>query len=251
MSPADSLQGLRVLVTRPAGQADRLVELDCLLQRILARAAVDHEHDLVRGFRVDFLHDAHDFRELVHEIGLGMQAAGRVGDQDIGLARGRSLDGVVDHRGAVGAGMLRNNGHAVALAPGLDLLDGCRAEGVAGGQHDARIAGVGAAGDRGDDDRAVAHLRAPTVDLDVDRGRAADLGVSAVAIGRTIRTLLAGEKVGSFEEGGRRHDVRVQVMPEYRDDPAKIDLIRVRLDFLTDNDRQWLLRKTAKRVFFS
>jgi HAE1 family hydrophobic/amphiphilic exporter-1 len=68
----------------------------------------------------------------------------------------------------------------------------------------------------------------PQITLDVDRGRAADLGVSAVAIGRTIRTLLAGEKVGSFEEAGRRHDVRVQVLPEYRDDPAKIDLIRVR-----------------------
>jgi HAE1 family hydrophobic/amphiphilic exporter-1 len=68
----------------------------------------------------------------------------------------------------------------------------------------------------------------PQITLDIDRGRAADLGVSAVAIGRTIRTLLAGEKVGSFEDQGRRHDVRVQVLPEYRDDPAKIDLIRVR-----------------------
>jgi HAE1 family hydrophobic/amphiphilic exporter-1 len=68
----------------------------------------------------------------------------------------------------------------------------------------------------------------PQITLEIDRGRAADLGVSAVAIGRTIRTLLAGEKVGSFEEQGRRHDVRVQVLPEYRDDPGKIDLIRVR-----------------------
>jgi HAE1 family hydrophobic/amphiphilic exporter-1 len=40
--------------------------------------------------------------------------------------------------------------------------------------------------------------------------------------------LLAGEKVGSFEDQGRRHDVRVQILPEYRDDPSKIDLIRVR-----------------------
>jgi HAE1 family hydrophobic/amphiphilic exporter-1 len=68
----------------------------------------------------------------------------------------------------------------------------------------------------------------PQITLDVDRGRAAALGVSAVAIGRTIRTLLAGEKVGSFEDQGRRHDVRVQILPEYRDDPTKIDLIRVR-----------------------
>ena len=30
-----------------------------------------------------------------------------------------------------------------------------------------------------------------------------------------------------------------------------IDLIRVRLDFLAADDRLWLLRKTAERVFFS
>jgi HAE1 family hydrophobic/amphiphilic exporter-1 len=68
----------------------------------------------------------------------------------------------------------------------------------------------------------------PEVMLEVDRGRAADLGVSATALGRTLRTLLAGEKVGSFEDLGNRYDVRVQVLPEYRDDPAKLDLIRVR-----------------------
>ncbi len=34
----------------------------------------------------------------------------------------------------------------------------------------------------------------------------------------------------------------------YRD---SIDLVRRRLDFLTDGDRDWLLRKTARRLFFS
>ena len=42
----------------------------------------------------------------------------------------------------------------------------------------------------------------PEIRLDIDRGRAADLGVSATALGRTVRTLLAGEKVGSFEDLG-------------------------------------------------
>ena len=68
----------------------------------------------------------------------------------------------------------------------------------------------------------------PQISIDIDRGRAAELGVSATALGRTLRTLLAGEKVGSFEDRGHRYDVRVQVLPEYRDDPAKLDLIRVR-----------------------
>jgi HAE1 family hydrophobic/amphiphilic exporter-1 len=68
----------------------------------------------------------------------------------------------------------------------------------------------------------------PQITLDLDRGRAAEVGVSSVALGRTLRTLLAGEKVGSFEDRGERYDVRVQVLPEYRDDPGKLDLIRVR-----------------------
>ncbi len=68
----------------------------------------------------------------------------------------------------------------------------------------------------------------PEIALEIARGRAADLAVPAVAVGRTIRTLLAGEKVGSYEEGGRRFDVRVKVLPEFRDEPAKLDLIRVR-----------------------
>jgi len=68
----------------------------------------------------------------------------------------------------------------------------------------------------------------PQITLDIDRGRAADLGVTAVDVGRTIRTLLAGQKIGSYEDGARRYDVRTQVLPEYRDRPSRIDLIRVR-----------------------
>ena len=32
---------------------------------------------------------------------------------------------------------------------------------------------------------------------------------------------------------------------------ASIDLIKKRIDFLSADDRQWLLRKTAEKVFFS
>lgn len=31
---------------------------------------------------------------------------------------------------------------------------------------------------------------------------------------------------------------------------ASVDLIKKRIDFLNDDDRQWLLRKTAEKVFF-
>ena len=41
---------------------------------------------------------------------------------------------------------------------------------------------------------------------------------------------------------------QVQNRHTYRD---SIELVRGRLDFLTDDDRTWLLRKTAERVFFN
>ena len=68
----------------------------------------------------------------------------------------------------------------------------------------------------------------PEIRLTLARDVAADLGVPGVAVGRTIRALLAGEKVGTFEQNSERYDVRVQVLPEFRNDPGKLDLIRVR-----------------------
>jgi HAE1 family hydrophobic/amphiphilic exporter-1 len=68
----------------------------------------------------------------------------------------------------------------------------------------------------------------PEIALEIARGRAADLGVPAVQTGRTIAAMLAGIKATTFEELGERYDVRVQVRPEYRDDPSKLDLLRVR-----------------------
>jgi len=68
----------------------------------------------------------------------------------------------------------------------------------------------------------------PEIALEITRERAADLGVPALQIGRTIAALYAGLDATTFEEGGERYDVRVQVLPEYRDDLEKLDLVRVR-----------------------
>jgi HAE1 family hydrophobic/amphiphilic exporter-1 len=68
----------------------------------------------------------------------------------------------------------------------------------------------------------------PEIALEIARDRAADLGVPVMQIGRTISALVGGIEATTFEEGGERYDVRVQVRPEYRDDPGKLDLLRVR-----------------------
>jgi HAE1 family hydrophobic/amphiphilic exporter-1 len=68
----------------------------------------------------------------------------------------------------------------------------------------------------------------PEVALELDRERAADLGVPALQTGRTIAALFAGYDAATYEEGGERFDVRVQLLPEYRDDLSKLELVRVR-----------------------
>jgi hydrophobic/amphiphilic exporter-1 (mainly G- bacteria), HAE1 family len=68
----------------------------------------------------------------------------------------------------------------------------------------------------------------PEIALEIKRASAADLGVPALQIGRTLSALYAGHKATTFEEEGERYDVRVQVLPEYRDDLAKLDLVQVR-----------------------
>jgi HAE1 family hydrophobic/amphiphilic exporter-1 len=68
----------------------------------------------------------------------------------------------------------------------------------------------------------------PEISLEISRDRAADLGVPALQIGQTIAALVAGIKATTFEEHGERYDVRLQVQPQYRNDPSKLDLLRVR-----------------------
>ena len=68
----------------------------------------------------------------------------------------------------------------------------------------------------------------PEIALHIARERAADLGVPALSIGRTVSTLFAGYKATTFEEGGERYDVRVQVRPEYRDGLERLGMVQVR-----------------------
>jgi HAE1 family hydrophobic/amphiphilic exporter-1 len=68
----------------------------------------------------------------------------------------------------------------------------------------------------------------PEIALDVDRGTAGDLGIHADRILETLAGLMTGLEVTSFEQDGERYPVRVQMAPEYREDVAKLGLIRVR-----------------------
>lgn len=71
-------------------------------------------------------------------------------------------------------------------------------------------------------------LNKPEIRLDVDRERAADMGVSVDAIARTVETLLGGRSVTRFKRDGEQYDVVVQTDSAQRSTPEDIDRLFVR-----------------------
>ncbi len=71
-------------------------------------------------------------------------------------------------------------------------------------------------------------LNKPQIDVDIDRERAASLGVSVTDIGTTLETLLGGRAVTNFKRGAKQYDVIVQMKPEARTTPDAIHDIYIR-----------------------
>jgi HAE1 family hydrophobic/amphiphilic exporter-1 len=68
----------------------------------------------------------------------------------------------------------------------------------------------------------------PEIGVTINRERAADLGVPAVVVASTVRTLVAGEKVTEIPLAGDRVDVRVRLEDKQRKGAADLSDIRVR-----------------------
>ncbi|GAB4216416.1 MAG: efflux RND transporter permease subunit [Rhodoferax sp.] len=71
-------------------------------------------------------------------------------------------------------------------------------------------------------------LNKPEFEVEVDRDRAADLGVGVDAIARTIETVLGGRKVTRYKRAGEQYDVIVQSGAAQRDTPSDLDAVFVR-----------------------
>ncbi len=74
-------------------------------------------------------------------------------------------------------------------------------------------------------------LEQPQLFVTVDRERAHDLGLDATTIFETVYALVAGRKVGSFTTEGKRHDVRIKVLPSQAKKPSDIGALMVRTPF--------------------
>jgi multidrug efflux pump len=68
----------------------------------------------------------------------------------------------------------------------------------------------------------------PQMRIEVDRARAADLGVSAQEIGRTLETMMGSRRVTTFVEDGEEYDVILQARQSDRASPADLTSLYVR-----------------------
>jgi multidrug efflux pump len=71
-------------------------------------------------------------------------------------------------------------------------------------------------------------LNKPEISLEVDRERAADMGVPVDAIARAVETMMGGRQVTRYKREGEQFDVLVQTKPSDRDTPDDIEKIFVR-----------------------
>jgi multidrug efflux pump len=71
-------------------------------------------------------------------------------------------------------------------------------------------------------------LNKPELLIDVDRDRAADLGVAVDAVARTVETMLGGRNVTRYKRGSDQYDVIVQTTAAGRATPDDIEKLFVR-----------------------
>ncbi len=68
----------------------------------------------------------------------------------------------------------------------------------------------------------------PQMRVEIDQNRAADLGVSAQEIGRTLETMMGSRRVTTFVQDGEEYEVMLQAQRENRATPADLDNLYVR-----------------------
>ena len=67
----------------------------------------------------------------------------------------------------------------------------------------------------------------PEVRVDIDRNRAADLGVNVRDVARTLQMLVAGVDASTYPEDGEEYDIHLQAQPSFRADATALDLMNV------------------------
>jgi HAE1 family hydrophobic/amphiphilic exporter-1 len=69
----------------------------------------------------------------------------------------------------------------------------------------------------------------PEVQVDLDRERAATLGLSATDVAQALRRKIGGDLIGQFREGEERIDIRLRALEPFRDQASEVQDLRLRL----------------------
>jgi len=72
--------------------------------------------------------------------------------------------------------------------------------------------------------------RKPQIRVTVDRNRAADLGVSLTAVGRTLESMMGSRVVTTYQDAGEEYNVILQARDTDRETPSDLNNIYVRSD---------------------
>ncbi len=67
----------------------------------------------------------------------------------------------------------------------------------------------------------------PEIVVDLDREKAASLGVSAESVGTALRTKIRGDVIGEFREGEERIDIRLRASEPFRSQASEVEALRV------------------------
>lgn len=67
----------------------------------------------------------------------------------------------------------------------------------------------------------------PQYGITIDRDKAADLGVSVADVARTLRLLVAGDKVSDYNEKGEQYEVHVRAEAEYRNNIEELKMVTI------------------------
>ncbi len=78
------------------------------------------------------------------------------------------------------------------------------------------------------DVRTTFDMGKPEVHVEIDRQRAADLGISVRDLASTISATVGGQDIATYQEAGERFDVRIRLEEDNRDELNKLKMIQVR-----------------------
>lgn len=110
-------------------------ELACLLECVLSRRSVEHKQHFVRSSGHDTFHHTLDFRQLIHQSFLVVEATCGVYYHHITTLSHRTAQRVESNSRSIAAELLLDNGNVCTTRPFIKLLDGRGTECIGSTEH--------------------------------------------------------------------------------------------------------------------